>query len=130
ERGLNSIAIVFRADAAGQGYQANLGGEKKYAALSSRVDNKLQPLTPLRDNTLEPGRWYRARVEVRGDRMRFLLDGALIAEAQDSRHPRGGVGLRLWRATGRFRALKITAPDGAALFAGVPRLDLAPSHNL
>jgi hypothetical protein len=120
--GINAITVAFRIESSGDFMQADLGREKQFTPLQCRVDNKLEPLTPKRDEVLEPGRWYRAHVEVRGDKFRYLLNGTLLAEAQDPRHPQGAVGLRMWRTTARFRNLKVTAPDGTVLFAGVPRL--------
>jgi hypothetical protein len=71
---------------------------------------------------IQQGRWYKVRVEARGRRLRCLLDGQVLFDIQDERHPRGGVGLRCFDSVTRFRNLKVTAPDGTVLFEGLPRL--------
>jgi serine/threonine protein kinase len=69
---------------------------------------------------IEPDRWYPHRVEVRGSHIRCFLDDELIHEADNGKHPRGGVGLATWEANARYRSLKIADPGGKVLFERLP----------
>jgi serine/threonine protein kinase len=69
---------------------------------------------------IEPERWYRHRVEVRGSHIRCFLDDELIHDADKGKHPRGGVGIATWEANARYRKLKVADPDGKVLFEGLP----------
>jgi hypothetical protein len=68
---------------------------------------------------LTKGRWYRLRVEVRGNRFKMFQDGKLLTSASWDKHPRGCVGLVTNPFSARFRNLKVTAPNGRVLFEGV-----------
>jgi WD40 repeat protein/tetratricopeptide (TPR) repeat protein len=74
---------------------------------------------------IEAGRWYRVRVEVRGNHCKVLLDGKEMWNFTDTDHPRGAVGLRSWNTVDRFRNLKVTDPKGKVLFEGLPALTAA-----
>jgi serine/threonine protein kinase/tetratricopeptide (TPR) repeat protein len=63
--------------------------------------------------------WYRMRVEARGNRFRFVLDGKPLTSAYIEGFPRGCVGLSTFNTSARFRNLKVTDPDGKVLFEGV-----------
>jgi tetratricopeptide (TPR) repeat protein len=65
------------------------------------------------------GRWYRMRIEARGNTFKFFLDGKRLASAYNEDFPRGCVGLSVCKASARFRNLKVTDPDGKVLLEGV-----------
>ena len=71
---------------------------------------------------IETGRWYRVRVQARGNRFKVLLDDKEVLSFTETGHPRGAVGLRSWNTANRFRNLKVTDPRGKILFEGVPVL--------
>ena len=86
-----------------------------------------------RDKTLartthQTNRWYRMRVEVRGNRVRCHLDGRELFDFQTDQFPNGRVGLGTWNTAIRWRNLTVTAPDGRVLYKGFP--DLPPARNL
>jgi uncharacterized protein (TIGR03067 family) len=129
--GLDGGAIAFRAAGPKDHYLANLGGmSNKLWLVECLKEGRESKIGSPRPGGLTPGRWHQVRIEVRGDRFRCLLDGTTILEGRDSRHPRGGIGLRTWGNTGRFRNLKVTAPNGKLLFRGLPRLDEAEFQRL
>ena len=76
----------------------------------------------IRLGKIEFERWYSVRIVVRGEKVRCLIDGEEVFEQLSNPFSRGRVGLASWDAVARFRDIKITTPDGRALFEGVPRL--------
>jgi hypothetical protein len=72
---------------------------------------------------IEPGRWYRLRLEARGPRFRFWVDDRLVAECCDDSHPRGRVGLGSSGTAVRYRKLVVRDRRGRVLFRGLPELD-------
>src|SRR5262249_34590626 len=74
------------------------------------------------NGTMERGRWSRLVLRLRGTQCQLYRDEKLVLEDEDTRNPRGAVGL--WTAYGavRFRNLRVTAPDGRVLFHGLPQL--------
>jgi serine/threonine protein kinase len=64
------------------------------------------------------GRWYRLRVEARGNRFKMFLDGKLLVAVTFDRSPQGCLGL-VTTAHSRFRNVKVTDPDGRVLIEGV-----------
>ena len=73
-----------------------------------------------------PGQWHRLRAEVKGQRFWFSLDGKpLNGEAGwtlTNLPANGGVGLRTYLTTARFRNLRVTTSGGTALHEGLPPL--------
>jgi hypothetical protein len=75
-----------------------------------------------RPGAVEHGRWYDARIEVRGEAVRCYLDGQEVMSRVDSRFSRGQVGLGAWNTAVRFRDIIITDPEGDVLYQGLPAL--------
>ncbi len=75
-----------------------------------------------RDFRLVDQRWYTARVKVRGSHFECYVDEVKLVDFDDDRHPNGCVGLRTWNSAYRFRNIKVTAPDGAILWEGLPEI--------
>jgi hypothetical protein len=80
---------------------------------------------------LSDDNWHTIGLKVRGDRLEMYLDGKFDFGINDSRHPRGGVGL--WtgvRTSIAFRNLRVTDGVGRVLVAGVGSLDLTGGQDL
>jgi WD40 repeat protein len=122
--GPEGFGIAFRAADDRNMLLAVLGGwGNKHGAVECWTDGAPQLLTKQTATSIKAGRWYRVRVEARGNRFRCLVDGKVAFALQDNRRPHGRVGLRTnWDTVARFRNLKVTAPDGKVLFEGLPRL--------
>jgi WD40 repeat protein len=123
--GPEGFGIAFRAADDRNMLLAVLGGwGNKHGAVECWTDGTPQLLTKQTSTSIASGRWYRLRVEARGNRFRCLVDGKVALELQDDRRPRGRVGVRTnWSTAVRFRNLKVTAPDGKVLFEGLPGLE-------
>lgn len=84
-------------------------------------------LTDFRDSNriyLTSTAWRRFRIECVGSRIRYLVDGSLIADVTDANHPRGYFGIGYQESfssnsnihgtrADNFRALRLAAPDKA-----------------
>ncbi len=83
------------------------------------------------DGQTAKGRWYRVRVEVRGNTFKVFLDGKLLSSASSDKYPRGCAGLVTVRCAARFRNIRITDPTGKVLLEGVkatlPSPDASPA---
>ena len=71
---------------------------------------------------IEPGRWYSARIKVRGPEASCFLDGQPTAHYLDPRLQRGRVGIGGFHASVRFRNIEVRTPEGKPLFVGIPRI--------
>jgi WD40 repeat protein/Flp pilus assembly protein TadD len=123
--GAEGGAIGFRATGAEDFYMINLGWWKNtVSSIEKSIGGRYSPqsLTSRTPLQIEAGRWYQVKIEVRGDRLRVLLDGKELHTAQDGQFKRGKVGVRSWNTVNRFRNIKVTAPDGTVLFEGLPYL--------
>ncbi len=72
--------------------------------------------------TIEPLRWYKVRLSLRKQRIRIELDDHVLFSGTDDFKLRGAVSLRFFNSAGRFRNIKVTAPDGTLLWEGPPDL--------
>ena len=78
-----------------------------------------------RQQRIEPGRWYRIKIVVRGGSARCGLDDVPYFEGVDGRFTHGLVALCTISTAARFRRIRVTTPDGKALFEGLPVLPTA-----
>ena len=69
-----------------------------------------------------PLEWYKVKASLRGPHIRIELDGHVLISYTDDFSRRGPVGLRFWNGAGRFRNIKVSAPDGTVLWEGPPDL--------
>jgi hypothetical protein len=86
-------------------------------------------LGPTRDKMIEstPGtirasKWYRVKISLRGLRIRIELDDQVVFSCFDDFTRRGIVSLGFFDGAGRFRNIKVSAPDGTVLWEGPPDL--------
>jgi WD40 repeat protein/tetratricopeptide (TPR) repeat protein len=133
--GLGDIAILFRAADDHDFMAAHLGGWESRPgiwnmervqrhAIAGFEHGELQRVVgPSLDGKLDPRRWYRVRLEVRGRKAALFLDGKKLLEADGLPRDQGKVGLRTAQATARFRHLKVVDPHGKLLFEGLPRVE-------
>ncbi len=68
------------------------------------------------------GDWYTVRLEVRKSHFKAFLDGHKIFEGSHKDHTHGRLALNTKGIQARFRKIKVTAPDGAVLFEGIPEI--------
>lgn len=72
---------------------------------------------------LEFGRWYAVRVETRGKTVKVFVDGQFLAQSEHDQLLTGRIGAHTFgSAEGRIRRIRVTEPDGALLWRGVPPL--------
>jgi hypothetical protein len=105
------------------GYMFGLGTFRNVEhSLEIWADGKLtMPFqTPRVAHALENGRWYTARVSVRGGNGECFLNGVRIFAYKNHPVRPGMVGLRTWASPFAFRNIRVTAPDGAVLLEGLP----------
>jgi serine/threonine protein kinase len=102
-------------------------GQREYVLLhwsKSRGNVGLQWMP----KTLPLHQWHKVKVSLRGTQIRADLDGQLVFSRDDDYCPRGIVSLATWGASdGQFRNIRVSAPDGTALWEGPPDLDEADS---
>jgi hypothetical protein len=78
----------------------------------------------------DPGRWYRLRVEARGEQFKVFLDGKSLLASRSDLFPRGCVGLLTNGTAARFRNPRVTGPDGRVLLDSWPRgFPIAPRRQ-
>jgi hypothetical protein len=82
----------------------------------------IKELAVKRPGRIDRGKWYTARVEVRGPRVRCYLNGEKLFDLEHRAAAAGCVGLHTWYSPYRFRNIKVTRPDGTVLFDGLPDL--------
>lgn len=66
--------------------------------------------------------WHTVKVTLRGPHIRVELDGQEIFNTTDDYCQKGSVSLSCTGSPGRFRNIKVTAPDGTILWEGLPDL--------
>jgi hypothetical protein len=66
--------------------------------------------------------WYKVKITLRKEDIRIELDNHLLCACKDGSFQRGNVLLGFWNGAGRFRNIKVTAPDGTVLWEGPPEL--------
>src|SRR5207244_246432 len=75
-----------------------------------------------RRSAVEPDRWYKLAVRLRGTHGECCVDDERVFEYEDKRNPQGSVGLRTAYSAARFRNIRVTDPAGKVLFEGLPKL--------
>jgi eukaryotic-like serine/threonine-protein kinase len=62
------------------------------------------------------------KIFLRGPRIQVELDDHLIFDHTDETNQSGSVNLKCYNSDGRFRDIKVTAPNGDVLWEGPPDL--------
>jgi hypothetical protein len=120
---VDGFGVGFRAAGPGDLLMFNFGGWGNQRHGVERVEKGIMTVQPpWKAGAVEAGRWYKVRVEARGDDFRAYLDGVEVLRYKDARHPRGKLGLRSWGSINRFRKIKVTDFKGKVLFEGLPEL--------
>lgn len=72
---------------------------------------------------LELGRWYPVRVEARGTTVKVFVDGKFLAQSEHEQLVSGRIGAHTFGSVeGRIRRIRVTEPNGALLWRGLPAL--------
>jgi serine/threonine protein kinase len=85
---------------------------------SPKIDRIIQQ-TP---GTIRTHEWYKVKISLRGQHIRIELDDHLLFACQDNFVQKGSLSLAWYNSAGRFRKIKVTAPDGTVLWEGPPDL--------
>jgi hypothetical protein len=72
--------------------------------------------------TVRPDEWHRFRISLMRKRIRIELDDQFIFDLTDDFNLQGRVRFHGWGGIGRFRNIKVSAPDGTVLWEGPPEL--------
>lgn len=121
-----SLGANFHVQAGHDGYFGTgiLYGRSNWAEVGIRRENATE-----RNNdkgaefSTQPRVWYRTLISCRGNSFTASINGQEIGHVTRDQIPAGYVGLWLSKKVGgRFRDLKVTAPDGAVLWEGFPDL--------
>jgi hypothetical protein len=122
--GAEGFVVLFRAANPRNLYRFTAGGQaNRRHAVECEVDDRPSAVGEPAAGSVEAGRWYRLRVEARGQQVRCSVDGRVVLECRNERYPRGQVGLGSSATAVRYRNLRVTGPDGNVLFEGLPALD-------
>src|SRR5262249_49886104 len=92
--GAGGFLVLFRAANPPHHFHLQVGGGRnRQHAVECQVDDRPGPVGEPAPGSVEAGRWYGLRVDVRGQWVRCSVDGRLVLEAPLERYPRGQVGL-------------------------------------
>jgi serine/threonine protein kinase len=119
--GPDGLGAMFRASG-GKAYWLWVGSyrnSKHNLGRWSRQGDREIRSTP---GTIRPLVWYKVKISLRGQRIRVELDDRVILACSDTYSQKGHVELRSIDSAGRFRNIKVTAPDGTVLWKGAPDL--------
>jgi Protein kinase domain/Domain of Unknown Function (DUF1080) len=129
----NAAAVATgttRSDGHGRWVSLALGfqGDKKehcelYFHRSSEQNKWLAKNSQARPMPVEVGRWYQVLISCRGSDFTATVDGKQMAHMKRPDFPQGCVGFNVNKqGVVRFTNIKVTAPNGAVLWEGLPDL--------
>ena len=125
--GNDLISLFFRIAEPGHFYSFSLmGGGNTRCDFCSHDDKIIDKIVALgrAPVKLKGKQWYTMRVRVRGAHLECTaLDGdRQVARfvVDDGKYPKGGVGFATWHSAYRIRNIRVTDPDGKALWEGPP----------
>jgi serine/threonine protein kinase/tetratricopeptide (TPR) repeat protein len=72
--------------------------------------------------SLQPDRWYKVKIEVRGPEARCFLEGEKVLDHFEARLTKGKVGLGGWETVSHFRNIEVRSTTGEILWQGLPEL--------
>lgn len=133
--GGEGFLVLFRVRGPEDFYWVNLGGwgNRRHGLERGRKgEGRWGVIKDLGEGRIETGRWHRLRLRCEGRRFQFWIDDTRLMDFTDDAkaHERGAVGIGTWVTRAEYRAIKVTALDGAPLFEGLPPLsrDATPRH--
>lgn len=117
----NGVKALFHCTDPENGYALTLGNSADGYELSRSTEGRWQLDTAMhRSGTIDYGRVYAVRVEVRGPDIRCFLDGEELFHKRDDVFTKGHIGLATFQAAARFREIRVTSTDGRILWNGPP----------
>jgi hypothetical protein len=130
--GPQSLSVLFRAPDLDNQYRVRFGANAGKTSFMERlVDGKSEPgPLPFRteqESFVQTGQAYLLRVQVRGKEVHCFIDDVLLLKYSDLGNANGRVGFMVagsntGSGTWRIADLRVTAPDGAVLWEGLPEL--------
>ncbi len=130
--GPEGFGCGFRDGGDGKSWTLHIGGlgNKHYLHQWSYATRQVK-LIQSSPGTIQPLEWHRIKVSLRGQHIRIELDDHLLVSHTEDFNQRGAVNLRFYDSAGRFRNIKVTAPDGTVLWEGPPDLsDFREDRNV
>ena len=115
-RGTEGFVVIFRARDHQTFYWWNVAGWGNTQHAIERETEGDREVIASEQGSIENGRWYDIRIELRGPRIRCYLDGELIHDIQDDGILRGGIGLGAWQTAVEYKDVKVTDEDGNVLY--------------
>jgi hypothetical protein len=105
-------------------YALILGGsdDRNQLIRNAKDTHRYSPLPPPSAGILRLSVWQPVKISLRGPHIRVDLNGQQIFNATDDYCQKGLVSLFCHGSPGRFRNIKVTAPDGTILWEGLPDL--------
>ena len=129
DEGQGNVFVCYRCVDGQNRRQVSLGSfENRYLGADLWVDGTWSGLRG-ESWSLEPGRWHQVRVEVRETHTDVYLDGVRRLSETSPMHPRGMVGLAIQRGRSRFRAIRVSSPQGTPLWEGSPAIKSDSKSN-
>jgi serine/threonine protein kinase len=129
DEGHGNVFVCYRCIDGQNRRQVSLGSfENRYLGADLWVEGKWSGLRG-ESWSLELGRWHQVRVEVRETHTDVYLDGMRRLSEGSPVHPRGMVGLAIQRGRSRFRAIRVSSPQGTLLWEGLPTMEPKPMSN-
>jgi hypothetical protein len=120
--GIGWFAAAFRGNSVeGKFYVLKLGEIGNKHSLIGWSPSALNH-TELRSTpgAIQPAEWYKVKISLRGPRIHIELNDHLLFALTDESRQKGSISPRCIDSAGRFRNIKVTAPDGAVLWEGPP----------
>jgi formylglycine-generating enzyme required for sulfatase activity len=127
-KGAGLVILFFRTENFLNGWEYRLLGQDRVRDYKTRNDGVGTVID--KKAWIWDENWHKIAVKARGDHLEWYLDGRLDFKLDDSRHPRGGVGLWTWKTSVRFKNLRVTDARGGMLVDGVGSLDLTGGRGI
>jgi hypothetical protein len=126
--GPDGLGAMFRTSEEGNYYLFWLGinNNKTHDLLRGSRSAKGASVIQSIPGSIRPREWYKVKISLRGQRIHILLDDHVLFECAEDFSQKGNVSLRFYNSAGRFRNIKVTAPDGTVLWEGPPDLPKKP----
>jgi serine/threonine protein kinase len=121
--GNEDISVIFRCANGLNSYWTGFGTwGNQWCEVDAAEFPQSKRVVPAVRGSVNTNEWYTILVKVRGTHVEIYLDGKLFFAFDDNRFLNGRVGMRTFRTTVRFKNIKVTDPEGAVLWEGLPDL--------